>query len=816
MLFTPTHKKKCAPRKIISNMKSKTWSVLSAFMIVCGIGANAHLFATPEAAKQYSLVYDKPAPLTIEGWELNSLPLGNGYFGVSFFGGIAEEMWQLSEKSVWMQDPDKTGSGSLGLSSLGEIRVSMDHGANGASNYSRSLNLNRALGTTRYDLNGVSFSRELITSYPDRCFAARLTASVPGKISFRLKADHSYLGATRTGTAEANGAEIVLKGMTLPYKLKYEVHIRIQTKGGKVLARAEGNSGELVVSGADEALVLISLGTNHKLEPKVFTEKNPGKKLEGFEVDQKALRDVLDGAALAGWEKLLSRHQADYCRMFDRAGIDLGGKQALIPTDELLKSKALNTPERRYLEELYFQYGRYLLIASSRVGTLPANLQGTWCMNKTAPWGGNYTVDENINMYYWPSFVTGLEETFAPYHDYFQAASKRSAEVAASWLGKHAPGASVKDVWTIANCDPYKVGEVSEWTSVGVGPYILQNLWTWYEFTDDKAVLEEIWPMLLSSSRFLSAYLKEQPDGKLLCDPSWSPENPERRAEVKEKAQPGYGKNRACLPGTSFDQQMVYENFRMVLEAARILGKQDPILETLRAQISRLDPVQIGDSGQIKEFRQETTYGSIGDPKHRHISHLLGLYPFSLLTEKKEWMDGCRVTLNGRGDGATGWAVAHKISMWARLKDGDRAYVLLNNLLATSTLPNLWDTCPPFQIDGNSGGTAGMAEMLLHSHEGFIDPIPALPKVWSTGSFTGLRTRGAFIVSASWRDSMLVRLKVESMKGNPCKIRLGSGWNVYDQDGVQVKTSKEGNSGVVVFETTKGRSYVLCRGPLVN
>jgi alpha-L-fucosidase 2 len=471
----------------------------------------------------------------------------------------------------------------------------------------------------------------------------------------------------------------------------------------------------------------------------------------------------------------------------------------------------MNKPERRYLEELYFQYGRYLLIASSRAGTLPANLQGTWCMNKTAPWGGGYTCDENINMYYWPSFVTGLEETFSPYHDYFQATFDRCCEVATSWLGKHGAGGAMKGGWGTGNCDPYRVSDINEWTPVGVGPYVLQNLWTWYEFTDDKAVLEKIWPILLSSSRFLSSCLKEQPDGKLLCDPSYSPENPERRPEVKAKASPGYGQNRVCLPGTSFDQQMVYENFRMVLEAARILAKPDPILETLREQMTRLDPVQIGDSGQIKEFRQETSYGSIGDPKHRHISHLLGLYPFSLLTEKKEWMEGCRVTLNGRGDGATGWAVAHKISMWARLKDGERAYLLLNNLLEKSTLPNLWDTCPPFQIDGNSGGTAGMAEMLIQSHEGFIDLIPSLPKAWSIGSFTRLRARGAFIVSASWRDGQLLHLRVESVNGNPCKIRLGSGWNVVDQRGGQIKTSSDGNSGVVTFETTAGGNYILSK-----
>ena len=232
-------------------------------------------------------------------------------------------------------------------------------------------------------------------------------------------------------------------------------------------------------------------------------------------------------------------------------------------------------------------------------------------------------------------------------------------------------------------------------------------------------------------------------------------------------------------------------------------------LEKLQEQLQKLDPVQIGTSGQIKEFRQEDAYGSIGDPKHRHISHLLGLYPYTLLTEKKEWCDACKVTLNGRGDGATGWAVAHKINMWARLKDGERAYKLFLNLISTSTLPNLMNTCPPFQFDGSAGGAAGIAEMLLQSHEEFIDILPAVPKAWENGLFTGLRARGAFEVSASWESGQLKSILIQSLKGNICKIHLSKGWRVFKGKNTPVKVSYDEKTQLMSFETRVGESYTF-------
>ena len=774
-------------------------------------------FVNSKSKQSYILTYDTPAPLDIVGWETQSLPLGNGYFGVSFFGGVEEELLQFSEKSVWQKndDPSSSKSNPLGLSGLCELRLIMDHSTKNVSQYKRTLNLNKALGEVDYTTDGVGYKRELLTSYPDHVLAVRLTASRKGKISFKLKGLHEYLCDFRKGSAEVQGQTLLLKGMTEPFKLKYEVAIRVVIKGGRSSVNATAETGEFTVSGADEALVLVSLGTNYQLNPQVFLQAKSELKLDGYSVNSKLINDNLDLAEKMGWEKLLERHEKDYCALFNRATLDLGGKPSALTTNELLKLKDNTTPEFHHLEETFFQYGRYLLISASRAGTLPAHLQGIWNMHKCAPWQGNYTADENIEMAYWPAFVTNLEETFPPYSDFFLASFAQGQQQATNALLKYQSNrydakSAMINGWTIANSTPYNLSMPSVWSSVGIAPYVLQLFWDWYKFTDDKAVLEKAWPILLASSRFLSAYLVEQSDGKLLCDPSWSSENPERRAGIKGNVKDyPLGSNRVCLPGTSQDQQMVYENFRIVINAAKILGKNDPILAKLQAQLQNLDPVLIGTSGQIKEFRQEDAYGSIGDPNHRHISHLLSLYPYTLLTEKKEWLEGCKVTLNGRGDKSTGWATAHKINMWARIKDGERAYKLFLNLISNSTLPNLWNTCPPFQFDGSAGGAAGVAEMLLQSHEGFIELLPALPKGWEKGSFNGLRARGAFEVSASWESGHLKNILVQSLKGSICKMHLRKGWKVFQGENSPVKVSYDEKTELLSFETRAGESYVF-------
>jgi len=749
---------------------------------------------------RYRLHYAQPAPLDLKGWEHQSLPLGNGYFGASFFGGTGEECWQFTEKSFCVKDDTLIKDGkawsSVGLSNLAELRLVMDHGVDRIEGYGRELELDHAIGRVRYLKDGVEYRRELFTSYPDKVFAARLTASKPGKISFQLRAVQPYLGTCRTGTAGAAGSEVVLRGFTQPYNLAHEIRIAVKTAGGKVESHADGADATLRVTDANEAEVYVTLGTSYQLSPKLFMEGNSARKLQGCSVPSERIKTDLASAISKGFAALKSRHIADYCALFERVDLRLGGKEELYLTDELRASTNKSPEQARYLEELYFQYGRYLLIASSRKGTLPANLQGTWNMTRSAPWTGGYWANINIQMNYWPAFVTGLEDTFEPYWDFFHAAFAKQQSIAADTLKSWKAVKVVKDGWTAGTGNtPYTVGGPGVTSGAGTGPFVILPLWDWYLFTGDKGIVEKIWPVVVSSCRFLAAALKPQPDGTLLCDPSWSPEN--------KKPNETY----VSRPGTAYDQELIYENYLIILEAARILGKDDPILETVRKQMPLLSPILIGTSGQLKEFRQEQAYGEFGEFYHRHISHLIGLYPGTLITGRKEWMEAARVSLDMRGDKSTGWAMAHRLNAWARLKDGDRAHKLLQTLLSKGTMDNLWDTHPPFQIDGNFGGTSGIAEMLIQSHDGSIVPLPALPKVWDTGSFKGLCARGAFTVSARWAKGSLTTLQIVSKLGGPCQVTVNAGWKVYGPSGAEVASSYDSSTGRLMFATRKEEGY---------
>ena len=789
----------------MTNIRIRSCFLLLVFLSAClipGLQAaeNTNRF-TPE--KQYLLWDNKPAPLDLKGWEYDSYPLGNGYFGVSFFGGVGEELWQFCEKSLFASDPSKPEKAydRASLSSLCEVRLIQPHDFTQVSGYRRQVDLGKAMGTVRYSLGGVDFLRESFASYPDKCLATRLTASKSGQLSFRLKVLHAYPGPVRKGTCLIEGDAVVLRGEAEPYGLKYEIRVAVKATGGHLRAQTAGADGEFIVDGADAAEFYVTLATNYRLDAKVFMTPDNSKKLQGLEVPSSEVAKSLDNARHAEFEKLRIRHEADFGRLFERTQIDLGGKESGIPTGELLSSTNLPAPAARYLEELYFQFGRYLLISSSRPGTLPANLQGTWNMKLGAPWTGGYWANINIQMNYWPAFSTGLEETFGPYYDFFHATFSKQQEIAAEtlskWGRKPAEGG-----WTAGTGnDPYRCSGPGPTSGAGTGPFVILPMWEWYQYTGNNEILEKAWPFLLASSKFLVSALKEQPDGTLLCDPSWSPENKSL----------GTNSTLINMPGTAYDQELVYENHRITLEAAKILGKTDPILPVLQAQMPKLSPVLIGTSGQIKEFRQENAYAEFGDPHHRHISHLIGLFPGTLLTEKKEWLDAARVSLNMRGDKSTGWAMAHRLNAWTRLKDGPRCYTLLMNLLHKGTMPNLWDTHPPFQIDGNFGGTAGIANMLLQSHEGFIDLLPALPPEWAAGSFSGIRARGAFSVSAEWSEMKIRKVLVVSEGGTTCRLRMAGvpSWTVTTADGKAVPSTIDPSRGVLEFKMAPGQSCLV-------
>jgi hypothetical protein len=709
-----------------------------------------------------------------QAWEYWSYPIGNGYMGANVFGYTDVERVQLTEKTLF-----NTGLYGLGgLTSFAEIKLRFGHEA--VTNYRRSLNLNEGVAYVEYEVDGVTYTREYFISYPDEVLVMRIRADKPASVSFTLAPEIPYLKSLReqdkrTGTVVAEGNRIILSG-SLPHENNnYEAQFRVLSEGGKVSASADS----ITVSKADGATVVMAAGTNYKLSSELFLQP-PEKKLDPAEFPHERLNMILDAAVAKGVDVLKQRHVDDHGGLFGRVALQFGSEVSPLPTHRLL-GEYKNGQKDTYLEELMFHYGRYLLIASSREKTLPAGLQGTWSNYEITPWTGGYWHNVNVQMNYWGACAVNLAETFEAYINYFKAYLPKARERAAEFLNRHHPD-RVSDEpgsngWTIGTgATPYKINPPGGHSGPGTGGFTTKLLMDYYDYTLDQDYLKGVaYPALLGMSRFFSKTLEEE-GYLLLVTPSASPENPVTAEQIEGFRGRLDDKGRHWITiGTTFDQGFVWENHTDLLKLAAILGIKDPYLDQVGEELPRLDPIIIGDSGQVKEWRQETTYASIGTSWHRHISHLCTLYPGTLINATKpEWMSAASKTLDLRGDMATGWAMAHRMNCRARLKEGDNAHRVYSLFIAEKTVPNLWTLHPPFQIDGNFGVMAGVAEMLLQSHEGVIELLPALPAAWSDGAFDGLVARGNFVVSARWANSRLIESEVVARKGGSFRLKTPS------------------------------------------
>lgn len=747
-------------------------------------------------------------------WESQSLPIGNGSIGANIMGSIEAERITFNEKTLWRGGPNTSRGADAywnvnkqsahvlkeirqaftdgdqkkaemltrknfnsevpyessrekpfrfgNFTTMGEFYIETGLSAVNMSDYKRILSLDSALAVVQFKKDDVAYERDYFISYPANVMAIRFKADRPGKQNLTF----SYApNPVSTGSMSADGANGLAYTAHLDNNgMQYVVRIHATAKGG-TLSNADG---KITIKDADEVVFLVTADTDYKInfdpdfkDPKTYVGVNPAE----------TTRQWMDNAVTMGYDVLFKQHYDDYAALFNRVKLQLNPDQqsASLPTAKRLQNYRKGQPDF-YLEELYYQFGRYLLIASSRPGNMPANLQGIWHNNVDGPWRVDYHNNINIQMNYWPACSTNLNECTLPLVDFIRTLVKPGQKTAQAYFGTRGWTASIS-ANIFGFTAPLESEDMSWNFNPMAGPWLATHIWEYYDYTRDKKFLKETgYDLIKSSAQFATDFLWRKPDGTYTAAPSTSPEH----GPIDE--------------GTTFVHAVIREILLDAIEASKVLGVDSKERKQWQEVLAHLAPYKVGRYGQLMEWSKD-----IDDPKdeHRHVNHLFGLHPGHTLSPitTPDLAKAARVVLEHRGDGATGWSMGWKLNQWARLQDGNHAYKLFGNLLKNGTLDNLWDTHPPFQIDGNFGGTAGITEMLLQSHMGFIQLLPALPDAWKNGSISGICAKGNFEVDLSWKDGQLAEATIFSKAGEPCTVRYGD--------------------KVLSFKTSKGIVYKL-------
>ena len=742
-------------------------------------------------------------------WESQSLPIGNGSIGANILGSIEAERITFNEKTLWRGGPNTAKGADYywnvnkqsahildeirkafvegdqkkaekltrenfnsevpyefsrekpfrfgNFTTMGEFYVETGLSTIGMSDYKRILSLDSAMAVVQFKKDDVAYQRNYFISYPANVMVMRFSADQPGKqnLTFRYAPN-----PVSTGQFSADGNNgLVYTAFLDNNGMKYAVRIQATVKGGTL----NNTDGRITVKEADEVVFYVTADTDYKMnfapdftDPKTYVGVNP------LETTQQWMKD----AVAKGYANLLDEHYKDYASLFNRVKLELNPtvKTSNLPTAQRLKNYRNGQPDY-YLEKLYYQFGRYLLIASSRPGNMPANLQGIWHNNIDGPWRVDYHNNINIQMNYWPACSTNLDECMLPLIDFIRTLVKPGEKTAQSYFGARGWTASIS-----ANIFGFTTPLESQDMSMA-GPWLATHVWEYYDYTKDLKFLKETgYELIKSSANFTVDYLWHKPDGTYTAAPSTSPEH----GPIDQ--------------GATFVHAVVREILLDAIQASKELGIDKKERKQWEHVLANLVPYKIGRYGQLLEWSTD-----IDDPKdeHRHVNHLFGLHPGHTVSPvtTPELAEAAKVVLVHRGDGATGWSMGWKLNQWARLQDGNHAYTLFGNLLKNGTVDNLWDTHPPFQIDGNFGGTAGITEMLLQSHMGFIQLLPALPDAWKDGSIYGICAKGNFEIDIAWKDGLLKEATILSKAGQNCIVKYAG--------------------QTISFKTVKGRSYQL-------